>query len=54
MPAEVVAGTHALVVPDLRSILPVDAFAYSVPTNLAESVLPGHRVEVPFGNRTVM
>jgi primosomal protein N' (replication factor Y) len=43
----------AAVVPDTRSILPRDVFTYAVPADLDELAIPGARVEVPFGARTL-
>ena len=48
------AEPYAAVVPDTRSILPRDVFTYSVPADLADLAVPGARVEVPFGARTVL
>ena len=45
---------YAAVVPDTRSILPRDVFTYAVPPDMDESAVPGARVEVPFGTRTVV
>ncbi len=45
---------YAAVVPDTRSILPRDVFTYAVPDDLDERAVPGARVEVPFGPRTVV
>jgi primosomal protein N' (replication factor Y) len=45
---------YAAVVPETRSILPKDVFTYSVPEELDAAAVPGARVEVPFGTRTVM
>ena len=45
---------YALVVPELRSILPRDAFTYTVPAALAAAAVPGCRVLVPFGARQVV
>jgi primosomal protein N' (replication factor Y) len=45
---------YAAVVPDTRSILPKDVFTYAVPAELDERAVPGARVEVPFGPRTVV
>jgi primosomal protein N' (replication factor Y) len=44
---------YAAVVPDTRSILPRDVFTYTVPDDLDALAIPGARVEVPFGARTV-
>ncbi|MGA8633879.1 MAG: primosomal protein N', partial [Candidatus Dormiibacterota bacterium] len=46
--------TFASVVPETRSQLPRDAYTYSIPDDLAELVLPGVRVEIPFGKRTIL
>jgi len=43
----------AAVVPDTRSILPREVFTYAVPPELDAQAVPGARVEVPFGTRTV-
>jgi len=45
---------YADVVPDTRSILPKDVFTYTVPAELDGLAVPGARVEVPFGPRTVI
>ena len=37
-----------------RSQLPRDAYTYSIPDDLAELVLPGVRVEIPFGKRSIL
>jgi primosomal protein N' (replication factor Y) (superfamily II helicase) len=47
------AEPYAAVVPDTRSILPRDVFTYAVPAELDDLAVPGARVEVPFGARTV-
>jgi len=47
------AAPYAAVVPDTRSILPKDVFTYAVPDDLDVLAVPGARVEVPFGARTV-
>jgi primosomal protein N' (replication factor Y) len=44
---------YAAVVPDTRSVLPRDVFTYTVPADLDDLAVPGARVEVPFGARTV-
>ena len=44
----------ALVVPQLRSVLPRDVFTYTVPAELDEAAVVGARVDVPFGARTVI
>ena len=44
----------ALIVPDLRSILPKDTFTYSVPDIHDAATIPGARVVVPFGAREVI
>ena len=46
--------TFASVVPETRSQLPRDAYTYSIPDDLAELVLPGVRVEIPFGKRSIL
>ena len=46
--------TFASVVPETRSQLPRDAYTYSIPEDLAELVLPGVRVEIPFGKRSIL
>ena len=48
------AVTFASVVPETRSLLPRDAYTYSIPDDLAELVLPGVRVEIPFGKRSIL
>jgi primosomal protein N' (replication factor Y) len=45
--------TYAEVVPDTRAMLPRDAYTYAVPAELEERVLPGARVQVPFGKRSL-
>ena len=47
-------GVFAVVVPDLRSILPRDLFSYAVPEAWSEAAVPGSRVVVPFGSREVL
>jgi primosomal protein N' (replication factor Y) (superfamily II helicase) len=47
------AEPYAAVVPDTRSSLPRDVFTYAVPAELDDLAVPGARVEVPFGARTV-
>jgi len=47
-------GAFAVVVPDLRSILPRDLFSYAVPGQLSAAAVPGARVVVPFGAREVV
>jgi primosomal protein N' (replication factor Y) len=42
------------VVPDTGGILPQDQYTYSVPDELSPAPVPGARVEVPFGRRTVL
>ncbi|HEY6379874.1 MAG TPA: primosomal protein N' [Candidatus Dormibacteraeota bacterium] len=44
----------ALVVPELRQVLPRSAFSYSVPLEMDAAAVPGARVEVPFGSRVVL
>jgi primosomal protein N' (replication factor Y) (superfamily II helicase) len=46
--------TFASVVPETRSLLPRDAYTYSIPDNLVDLVLPGVRVEIPFGKRSIL
>jgi primosomal protein N' (replication factor Y) len=46
--------TFATVVPETRSQLPRDAYTYSIPDALTELVLPGVRVEIPFGKRSIL
>ncbi len=46
--------TFASVVPETRSQLPRDSYTYSIPDDLAELVLPGVRVEIPFGKRSIL
>jgi primosomal protein N' (replication factor Y) (superfamily II helicase) len=46
--------SYAEVVPDTRSLLPRDAYTYAVPGELEERVVPGARVEVPFGTRSLV
>ncbi len=46
--------TYASVVPETRSLLPRDAYTYSIPDDLSEIVLPGMRVEIPFGKRSIL
>jgi primosomal protein N' (replication factor Y) (superfamily II helicase) len=46
--------SFASVVPETRSLLPRDAYTYSIPDDLAELVLPGVRVEIPFGKRSLI
>ena len=43
-----------LVVPDTGAILPQDHYTYSVPTGTTPTPVPGSRVQVPFGKRTVL
>ena len=40
--------------PETRSQLPRDAYTYSIPDELVELVLPGVRVEIPFGKRSIL
>ena len=44
----------AAVVPETRSLLPRDTYTYEVPDDLDALVLPGVRVEVPFGKRLIL
>ena len=46
--------SFASVVPETRSQLPRDAYTYSIPDELTELVLPGVRVEIPFGKRSIL
>ena len=46
--------SYADVVPDTRSLLPRDAYTYAVPEDLDELVVPGVRVQVPFGRRSLV
>ena len=46
--------SFAAVVPETRSLLPRDTYTYAVPDELDALVLPGVRVEVPFGRRSVL
>jgi primosomal protein N' (replication factor Y) (superfamily II helicase) len=46
--------TFASVVPETRSLLPRDAYTYSIPDELIDVVLPGVRVEIPFGTRSIL
>lgn len=46
--------SFAEVVPDTRSPLLRDAYTYSVPEELEQLVIPGARVEVPFGTRSLI
>jgi primosomal protein N' (replication factor Y) len=46
--------SYAAVVPDTRAMLPHDVYTYSVPEELDALVLPGVRVQVPFGKRSVV
>ncbi len=46
--------TFAAVVPETRSLLPRDSYTYSVPDELDALVLPGARVEIPFGKRSIV
>ena len=46
--------TFASVVPETRSQLPRDAYTYSIPDELVELVLPGVRVQIPFGKRSIL
>jgi primosomal protein N' (replication factor Y) len=45
---------YAAVVPDTRSILPRDVFTYAVPAELDGAAVPGARVHIPFGPRSVI
>ena len=46
--------SFASVVPETRSQLPRDAYTYSIPDELMELVLPGVRVQIPFGKRSIL
>ncbi|MBV8196244.1 MAG: primosomal protein N', partial [Candidatus Dormibacteraeota bacterium] len=46
--------TFADVVPETRSLLPRDTYTYAVPDELDTLVLPGVRVEIPFGKRSIL
>jgi primosomal protein N' (replication factor Y) len=46
--------TFAEVVPDTRSLLPHDTYTYAVPEELDATALPGSRVEIPFGRRSLV
>ena len=46
--------SYAAVVPDTRSLLPRDAYTYLIPDELEGLVLPGVRVEIPFGKRSIL
>jgi len=46
--------TFAAVVPETRSLLPSDTYTYAVPEELDEQVVPGVRVEIPFGRRSLL
>ena len=48
------AAPFALVVPELRQLLPRDLFTYAVPDELTASAVPGARVAIPFGSRSVV
>ena len=45
---------YVAVVPESRSILPQDVYTYAVSDELATLAVPGVRVEVPFGKRSVV
>ena len=45
---------YAAVVPETRSMLPRDTYTYEVPESLRERILPGVRVEIPFGKRSIL
>ncbi|HXZ99381.1 MAG TPA: primosomal protein N' [Candidatus Binatia bacterium] len=47
------APVFALVVPDSRGMLPQERYTYAVPPELGARVVPGARVRVPFGARTL-
>ena len=46
--------SYASVVPETRSMLPRDVYTYAVPHDLDSTVLPGVRVEIPFGKRSIL
>src|SRR5437899_308654 len=46
--------SFASVVPETRSLLPRDLYTYAVPSDLEERVIPGVRVEIPFGRRSIL
>ena len=46
--------SYASVVPETRSLLPRDTYTYAVPADLDSVVLPGVRVEIPFGKRSIL
>lgn len=46
--------TFASVVPETRSLLPRDTYTYEVPVELDAVALPGTRVQIPFGKRSIM
>ena len=46
--------SFASVVPETRSLLPRDAYTYAIPDDLQELVVPGTRVEIPFGKRSIL
>lgn len=46
--------SFAAVVPETRSLLPRDTYTYTVPAELDTQVLPGVRVEIPFGKRSIL
>ncbi|MGA8016662.1 MAG: primosomal protein N' [Candidatus Dormiibacterota bacterium] len=43
----------AWVVPDTRALLPQERYTYSIPEELQDRVVPGVRVRVPFGARSL-
>jgi primosomal protein N' (replication factor Y) len=47
------AAAYASVVPDTRAMLPQDRYTYSVPEELRERAVPGVRVRIPFGSRSL-
>lgn len=46
--------SFAAVVPETRAMLPRDVYTYAIPESIEHAVLPGVRVEVPFGKRSVV
>jgi primosomal protein N' (replication factor Y) len=47
-------GAFAAVVPDSRAMLPRERYTYAIPDDLDGQIVPGIRVEVPFGRRSLM
>ncbi|MGI8847420.1 MAG: replication restart helicase PriA [Candidatus Dormibacteria bacterium] len=44
-------GAFVEVIPDTRALLPRPSYTYSIPLEMRDLVVPGMRVEVPFGKR---